>query len=79
MERRRRFLQRNPLCVECERKGFIRAATVPDHIVALVNGGEDTEANLQALCEDCHRDKTARDLGHRVRPEIGADGWPVQR
>ena len=74
--RRERFLHEHPLCVECERQGRVTAATVPDHIVALVNGGADDESNLQALCAECHRKKTARDLGHKARPTIGLDGWP---
>lgn len=76
VERRRRFLQANPLCVECKRKGRVTEATVPDHVVALVNGGEDTEDNLQALCAKCHEVKTAKDLGHKRKPTIGPDGWP---
>lgn len=31
----------HPLCVECEKEGFVRLATQLDHIVALVNGGRD--------------------------------------
>ena len=77
VERRRRWLQAHPLCVECEKEGRVTAATVPDHILALVNGGEDAESNLQSLCEECHRIKTARDLGHRARVTIGVDGWPT--
>jgi 5-methylcytosine-specific restriction protein A len=77
VERRKRWLELHPLCVECESKGRVTAATVPDHIVALVNGGEDNEGNLQSLCEDCHRIKTAKDLGHRERRTIGQDGWPT--
>lgn len=76
VERRRQFLYSNPLCAECGRQGRVTAATVPDHITALVNGGDDTEENLQALCDECHRVKTAKDLGHRVKPTIGVDGWP---
>jgi 5-methylcytosine-specific restriction endonuclease McrA len=29
-----------------------------DHIVALMNNGEDSLDNLQALCANCHRKKT---------------------
>jgi 5-methylcytosine-specific restriction enzyme A len=61
----------------CEEEGRTTAATVPDHIVALVNGGADTESNLQSLCAEHHRQKTARDLGHSQKPTIGADGWPA--
>lgn len=76
VKRRARWLQDHPLCVECDKAGRITAATVPDHVVALVNGGEDTEANLQSLCDECHRIKTAKDLGHKPKPTIGVDGWP---
>lgn len=76
VERRRRWLEAHPLCVECQKAGKVTAATTPDHIVALVNGGEDTEANLQSLCDEHHRQKTARDLGYRLKPTIGPDGWP---
>lgn len=56
----------------------VRAATVPDHVVALEAGGPDTWANLQPLCEDCHTDKTAEDLGYKRKPTIGLDGWPEE-
>jgi len=78
---RRLWLMEHPLCVRCKAKGIIRAATELDHIVALANGGkdfdEDDGENRQGLCHDCHVDKTNEDLGHRVRPRIGADGWPT--
>jgi 5-methylcytosine-specific restriction endonuclease McrA len=32
-----------------------------DHRVALCNGGEDGLDNLQAICANCHADKTAVD------------------
>ena len=74
---RRRLLSAQPLCVACQRAGRLTAASELDHIVALVNGGDNEEENLQGLCAPCHVDKTARDLGHRVKPVIGLDGWPV--
>ena len=33
-----------------------------DHIVALINGGENRESNLQPLCQFCHRLKTKLDV-----------------
>ena len=74
---RRRLFLINPLCVLCERAGRLSAASELDHIVALVNGGDNDEENLQGLCAPCHVDKTAVDLGQRVKPVIGLDGWPV--
>ena len=75
---RKQVLGEQPLCVACKAKGRVTVATQVDHIVALVNGGEDDHDNRQALCEECHKAKTRRDLGQRERPRIGLDGWPVE-
>ena len=56
----------------------MRLFDVLDHVVALVNGGEDEDANLQRLCVEHHRDKTAADMGHKVVAYVGSDGWPLQ-
>jgi len=77
VDRRRRWLDAHPLCCMCQAEGRVRAATVPDHIIALVNGGPDTEDNLQSLCDEHHRIKTAKDLGYKPKPTIGPDGWPI--
>ncbi len=58
---RRTHFTDNPLCVECEKRGRVTLATVLDHIVALENGGSDTDANRQGLCTDCHSAKTLID------------------
>lgn len=36
-----------------------------DHIVALINGGENRESNLQILCDWCHADKTKIDVAEK--------------
>lgn len=74
--RRSRLLERSPLCETCLSKGIVTPATIADHRVALVRGGEDEEHNLSALCHQCHEEKTRVDIGARERPTIGADGWP---
>ena len=74
---RRGHLSEQPLCVACYSKGQIKAATELDHIVALMNGGSNEPSNLQGLCTECHKVKTAADKGHRARVTIGVDGWPV--
>jgi 5-methylcytosine-specific restriction protein A len=74
--RRQQFLDQ-PLCVACLAKGIYTAATVSDHIIALVNGGLEDESNRQSLCVPCHEVKTREDLGQRVKPTIGLDGYPV--
>ena len=47
-----------PLCVECERQGFISQAVELDHITPLFEGGSDQRDNLQGLCKACHKLKT---------------------
>lgn len=73
-----RMAGRQPFCVNCLEQGRHRVATETDHIVALVNGGSDNEENLQRLCADCHKDKTAVDMGREPRQRIGVDGWPIR-
>ena len=75
---RHAHLSAYPLCVACTSKDRATPATQVDHIIALVNGGTETAENRQSLCDDCHRDKTATDMGWKQRPVIGADGWPVE-
>jgi 5-methylcytosine-specific restriction enzyme A len=77
-ERRARLLRAHPLCVWCERRGVVALATALDHIVALTNGGADDESNLQGLCAECHRQKTAADLGTRARDGCDANGLPLR-
>lgn len=59
------FLSAHPLCAECERNGFVTAATVVDHIVP--HRGDDklfwSRSNWQALCASCHSRKTAIEDG----------------
>jgi len=38
-----------------------------DHIVALANGGEHAEGNMQVLCGWCHKDKTRADVKEKSR------------
>ena len=38
-----------------------------DHIVALVNGGENRERNLRCLCSWCHKNKTADDVAEKAK------------
>ncbi|MEJ8570759.1 HNH endonuclease signature motif containing protein [Microbaculum marinum] len=55
------FLHDHPLCIECERGGVIRAATVVDHIDP--HYGNETvfwnRSRWQSLCAPCHGRKTA--------------------
>jgi 5-methylcytosine-specific restriction protein A len=70
----------HPLCEVCSTDDRPVVATEVDHKVALINGGADFDEDpcqAQALCKRCHKDKTDRDLGHKPRLAIGADGWPT--
>lgn len=52
-------------CAKCTRK--IPAGETPqyDHIVALCNGGQNRESNIQLLCEWHHAEKTKTDLAEK--------------
>lgn len=47
----------------------IRGSLLPayDHIIALVNGGQHRESNLQLLCVPCHQIKTGADVAEKSR------------
>lgn len=68
-ERLRADLRRDvwPRCARCLGECLPSRMQI-DHIVALVNGGEDVDDNVQALCLECHRRKTNEDLGHGGPP-----------
>ena len=57
--KRQELFARSPLCVLCTAEDRISAATIRDHIVPLAEGGEDTDANTQGLCQRCSDAKTA--------------------
>lgn len=60
--RARVFLDFEGKCAHCRK--IVRVGDKPqlDHIVALVNGGEHREHNLQLLCGICHAAKTKGDV-----------------
>jgi 5-methylcytosine-specific restriction protein A len=64
---RRRHFEQNPLCVRCQKKGRITAATQIDHDRPLWDGGADDASNRQGLCDDCHAEKTASESVMRAR------------
>lgn len=74
---RGRIMQGQPLCRMCEEKGFVTPGAEMDHIVPLFKGGSNDDDNLQMLCVECHRKKSADDLGMAYKPTIGLDGWPI--
>lgn len=38
-----------------------------DHIIALINGGENRESNLAPALRDKHKEKTAKDVAEKAR------------
>lgn len=67
MERRKRWLDRFPLCKHCEAEGLTTPATEVDHITPLERGGaDDYESNGQSLCTRHHQAKTAREASARA-------------
>ena len=76
-QRKRRLARTDGLCERCEAKGFTVVATVVDHVTPLALGGSDEDSNTRNLCDDCHRDVTAEQFGHRAAGGCGADGLPL--
>jgi 5-methylcytosine-specific restriction protein A len=80
-QRKRIWLQ-DPRCAHCRKMVTLHQSPSGfelDHIIALTNDGTNDDANMQALCYDCHETKTAEDLGYTPKVEIGIDGWPAER
>lgn len=76
------------LCEKCEREGRVTPGRDVDHVVSKARAQRlgwsraktDSIANLQLLCQPCHKEKTAAEQGRTLRPpkvQIGLDGWPI--
>lgn len=51
------------LCQPCRARDKLTEATEVDHIKPKAHGGTDDIGNLQAICNRCHRAKTAQEGG----------------
>ena len=59
---RKRILSRDKgLCQVCKADGRLRPAKQVDHKVPKAEGGTEDDDNLQAICSDCHKAKTAKE------------------
>ncbi len=54
------------LCQPCLRNGVATPAKQVDHIIAKALGGNDDESNLEAICIECHKVKTANEKYKRI-------------
>jgi 5-methylcytosine-specific restriction protein A len=52
-------------------------AKVVNHIVPLIHGGSDDDANTENLCRPCDLIVTAEQFKHKPKVAFGADGWPI--
>jgi 5-methylcytosine-specific restriction protein A len=75
---RAKLLAEEPRCRHCRKLGRDTLATVADHIKP--HRGDPRlfwdYMNLQPLCDDCHNEKGAVEMGFRPKAEISFDGWP---
>lgn len=51
----------------CQRKLMLGEKWDLDHKIALEDGGENRESNLQPLCKACHQPKTAAENSQRAK------------
>jgi 5-methylcytosine-specific restriction protein A len=52
----------------CEACGVrVRYGGQVDHVLALINGGENRETNLRFLCRACHAGKTRSDVSEKAK------------
>ena len=60
-----------PYCRHCLAKGLRVATDEVDHIIELADGGTNDRANMQGLCEPCHRTKSklARERRRNARKQ----------
>jgi 5-methylcytosine-specific restriction protein A len=79
VQRARRMQRTDWLCEDClamTPKRY-RAAAIVDHIIPLIQGGEDTDDNTRNLCDEHNEKRTAEQFGFKRKPTIGNDGWHI--
>lgn len=85
------YLQKNPLCVDCQAEGRIVSARIVDHIIP--HKGDEKlfwdQDNWQSLCQSHHSKKTARSDGgfgnrrktvkstHTIKKEPERNPWKL--
>ena len=77
---RRHQLRKTPLCEMCLKLGRLERATIADHIIE--HEGDWNlfwTGALQSLCAPCHNSRKRLVNERGYDPEIGEDGWPLDR
>jgi 5-methylcytosine-specific restriction endonuclease McrA len=64
---RARIFDRDNRCHLCHQPIQVGQKWDLDHVKALVNGGENREANLRPSHRKCHVEKTARDVAEKAK------------
>ena len=60
------YIQKNPICEQCNREGTIKGAQCVDHVVPITMGGSPVDIkNLQSLCNSCHAKKSGREASEK--------------
>jgi 5-methylcytosine-specific restriction enzyme A len=54
-------------CAHCAARFGPKVPPEFDHRIALINGGENVETNLEALCGLCHHTKSKRDVAQKAK------------
>ena len=88
---RNEWLTDHPLCEECKRQGYVRAARCVHHLRPVETGRNEQECidlafsktNLQALCFECHAnihkaEKSHTKAAHHDRQQQRLEQW-IQR
>jgi len=52
-------------CCDCGRLIVGKLLPRYDHVIALINGGQNREGNIQLLCSECHDRKTIGDVAEK--------------
>jgi len=67
-DKKRIAAKQNWKCKKCKR--LLPARYHIDHIKEFSGGGSDRESNLQALCSNCHSEKTEQDRHKKKQAKI---------
>lgn len=57
----------NSICHLCSTEIQVGQKWDLDHVIAIINGGENRESNLKPAHRKCHKEKTARDVAEKSK------------